>query len=93
MWVWFEIYIAVITRANKEDASLWFEINYPGGEEAEPSPINQGNLVSWVKPPTGYLKCNIGVSWVSRHDNCGAAWILCDGRGKTILHSRRGRLC
>ncbi|KAL0722591.1 hypothetical protein Bca4012_037190 [Brassica carinata] len=52
MCVWFEIYIAVITRANKEEASLWFEINYPGGEEAEPSPINQGNLVSWVKPPT-----------------------------------------
>ena len=44
---------------------------------------------SWIKPPPGHLKCNIGVSWVNSHENCGAGWILRDEKGTTILHSCR----
>ena len=78
----------VITRA-KEEANMWFEINFPRAEEPQPPLRAQETSVSWVKPPTGFRICNIGVSWISRHVNCGAAWILRDDKGRGILHSRR----
>ncbi|KAF3524248.1 hypothetical protein F2Q69_00047239 [Brassica cretica] len=45
--------------------------------------------MAWSKPPYGYLKCNIGVSWLNAQTNCGVAWILRDNKGKPTLHSRR----
>lgn len=43
----------------------------------------------WSKPPLCFVKCNIGSSWSGPNNNSGAAWILRDDQGKTILHSRR----
>lgn len=37
----------------------------------------------------GYLKCNIGSSWISSRQPSGASWILRDDKGRTIMHSRR----
>ncbi|KAF2565617.1 hypothetical protein F2Q68_00025630 [Brassica cretica] len=73
----------------KEEANVWFEINFPRAEEPQPPLRAQETSVSWVKPPTGFRICNIGVSWISRHVNCEAAWILRDDKGRGILHSRR----
>ncbi|KAH0866981.1 hypothetical protein HID58_074003, partial [Brassica napus] len=42
---------------------------------------------SWIKPPPGHLKCNIGVSWVNSHENCGARWILRDEKDILIAPS------
>lgn len=45
----------------------------------------------WVKPPLGFVKCNIGSSWLGSNQISGAAsaWILRDEKGKTLVHSRR----
>ncbi|KAL0887179.1 hypothetical protein Bca101_011162 [Brassica carinata] len=45
--------------------------------------------IGWTKPPRGYIKCNIGSSWVSSRQQSGASWILRDEKGKTIMHRRR----
>ncbi|KAL0737291.1 hypothetical protein Bca4012_013501 [Brassica carinata] len=44
---------------------------------------------SWNKQPDGWLKCSVGASWVHRHRNSEAAWILRDHRGRPSHHSRR----
>ncbi|KAF2536015.1 hypothetical protein F2Q68_00020587 [Brassica cretica] len=80
--------VSVVTRA-KEEANVWFEVNFPGAEVSQIPHTIRDNFVSWSKHPTGFLKCNVGISWVSRHVNCGVAWILRDNKGKAILHSRR----
>lgn len=79
--------VSVVTRA-KEEANVWFEVNFPGAEVSQIPHTIRDNFVSWSKHPTGFLKCNVGISWVSRHVNCGVAWILRDNKGKAILHSR-----
>ncbi|KAH0858550.1 hypothetical protein HID58_086811, partial [Brassica napus] len=64
------------------------QVNFPGAEVSQIPHTIRDNFVSWSKHPTGFLKCNVGISWVSRHVNCGVAWILRDNKGKAILHSR-----
>lgn len=78
----------VVTRA-KEEANVWFEVNSPRTEASQVPHPTGDSVSSWAKPPTGFLKCNVGVSWVSQHVHCGVAWILRDNKGKAILHSRR----
>lgn len=80
--------VSVLSKA-QEEANVWWEINFPQVEEHPPQLLNQRARNSWSKPPRGTLKCNFGVSWVDSQSPCGAAWILRDDKGKTILHSRR----
>ena len=80
--------VFVVTRA-KEEANVWFEVNSPRTEASQVPHPTGDSVSSWAKPPTGFLKCNVGVSWVSQHVHCGVAWILRDNKGKAILHSRR----
>lgn len=40
-------------------------------------------------PDGNYLKCNIGVSWISCRRNCGVSWIARDNAGVSLLHGRR----
>lgn len=80
--------VSVLSKA-KEEANVWWEINFPHVEEPPPQLLDQRARNSWSKPPPGILKCNFGVSWVNNQSPCGAAWILQDDKGKTILHSRR----
>lgn len=58
------------------------------GRYTKPLRRRYSALSLWTRPPPGYLKCNIGVSWVNNHDMCGVGWILRDDKGTTILHSR-----
>ncbi|KAG5399760.1 hypothetical protein IGI04_014367, partial [Brassica rapa subsp. trilocularis] len=43
----------------------------------------------WCKPSQGSIKCNVGSSWNKSGHPSGAAWILRDHNGSTIMHSRR----
>lgn len=44
---------------------------------------------TWSKPPTLWVKCNIGISWSKRNQFLGGAWVLRDEKGTVLLHSRR----
>ncbi|CAG7906352.1 unnamed protein product, partial [Brassica rapa] len=80
--------VSVLSKARAE-AAVWFELNTAQTEEVQHSGNGTASIVAWSKPPLGYLKCNIGVSWLNAQTNCGVAWILRDNKGKPILHSRR----
>lgn len=43
----------------------------------------------WSAPSRGFVKCNIGMRWSKKKMEVGAAWVLSDSRGTTLLHSRR----
>ncbi|RID49836.1 hypothetical protein BRARA_H00608, partial [Brassica rapa] len=45
--------------------------------------------IGWIKPTGGYLKCNIGSSWIGSRQPSGASWFLRNDKGRTIMHSRR----
>ncbi|KAF3519077.1 hypothetical protein DY000_02061498 [Brassica cretica] len=78
-----------ILNKAEEDATIWFEVNFP--KENTPLAPTSGHVTAapWMAPPPDFLKCNIGVSWLSDQTNCGAAWILHDTRGNVLMHSRR----
>ncbi|KAG5378008.1 hypothetical protein IGI04_025850 [Brassica rapa subsp. trilocularis] len=80
--------VSVLSRARAE-AAVWFKLNSAQTDEVQFSENSQGSTMAWSKHPSGYLKCNIGVSWLDCQANCGVAWILHDDKGKPILHSRR----
>ncbi|XP_048634083.1 uncharacterized protein LOC106373132 [Brassica napus] len=80
--------VSVLLKA-KEEANVWFELNVPGNEGNQSFLTTLETSPSWTRPPSGYLKCNIGVSWVNNQDMCGVGWILRDDKGTTLLHSRR----
>lgn len=44
---------------------------------------------SWSAPQIGWLKCNIGVSWIKATKSCGAAWVVPNNTCRVVLHSRR----
>ncbi|XP_018475855.1 uncharacterized protein LOC108847163 [Raphanus sativus] len=67
-----------------DEAEIWTSANSPQEEE-----VLIPNVVSWIKPPVGALKCNLGFSWVNAQRKCGVSWILRDSQGTTISHSRR----
>lgn len=43
----------------------------------------------WSKPSDGFVKCNVGPSWINGRRQCGESWILRDPPGTAILQSRR----
>lgn len=43
----------------------------------------------WRAPPSGWVKCNIGISWSQKNLLTGSSWVLRDEFGTVILHSRR----
>lgn len=67
-----------------DEAENWITANSPQVEEEQSS-----DVISWKKPPSGAVKCNVGVSWINAQRKCGVSWILRDSQGQTISHSRR----
>lgn len=72
-----------------EEANIWFQVNndtcVPGHDIAQPLPLSD----HWVRPPMGFLKCNIGSAWDHLSGLSGAGWLLRDHQGTPLNHSRR----
>lgn len=73
----------------QEEARQWFEVNKNitsehGGRGGR---INQ--VLSWQRPPSDTLKCNVGIAWSKGKSMAGSGWIVRDDKGEVVLHSRR----
>lgn len=55
-------------------------------EERYASPVLRK---SWKPPPTGWVKCNIGIDFDKTSSRSGGAWVLRNEKGKILIHSRR----
>ena len=80
--------ISILSKAI-EDANIWFAVNTTEEVERVNHSCASGQVLKWSPPPIGYFKCNIGIAWERPNAYSGAAWILRDHNGKTIMHSRR----
>lgn len=79
---------SIVARA-REEAEVWFHVN-KGEDDAENSELRQQRPYQlWSKPLRGWVKCNIGVSWLNANLNCGVAWIIQDDQGSPLFHGRR----
>ncbi|XP_018443455.1 uncharacterized protein LOC108815310 [Raphanus sativus] len=73
-----------------EEANLWFLAQEMACERSEES--DQGSSLRnqvYIALPREFVKCNIGMRWSRKKREVGAAWVLKDTRGMTLLHSRR----
>lgn len=81
--------LSSISARAKEEAEVWLNLN-THSSELQPCIRRSHNApLSWKEPPNGWLKCNVGASWIHRHRNSEAAWILRDHLGRPSHHSRR----
>lgn len=73
-----------------DEAAVWFEAQKLDreGEKCDNEPVSSA-LRRWSKPPRHWVKCNYGYVWNKPAKMLGAAWIVRDHHGDTILHSRR----
>ncbi|KAL0847837.1 hypothetical protein Bca101_021084 [Brassica carinata] len=77
---------SILERA-REETDLWFNVNFP--TQQDNPPLQRNSDISWKKPETNAVKCNIASSWLRRTSMGGAAWILRDHNGTPLLRSRR----
>ncbi|KAG5415481.1 hypothetical protein IGI04_003048 [Brassica rapa subsp. trilocularis] len=72
-----------------EEANIWFQVNNDAGapshDVVHPLPLSE----HWVRPPMGFLKCNIGSAWDHPSGLSGTGWLVRDHQGTAINHSRR----
>ena len=72
-----------------EEANIWFQVNNDAGapshDVVHPLPLSE----HWVRPPLGFLKCNIGSAWDHPSGLSGTGWLVRDHQGTAINHSRR----
>ncbi|CAH8272218.1 unnamed protein product [Arabidopsis lyrata] len=67
----------------------WTTLNHNTNlETAEEASRGGRQVLRWLKPPLGILKCNIHASWVSVTAHCGGAWILRNHLGNALFHAR-----
>ncbi|CAN6825537.1 unnamed protein product [Brassica oleracea] len=72
-----------------EDSGHWFEVQKRRDEEDEAGNRELRVRDRWEGPSAGSLKCNVGLQWSKRNKTLGAAWVLRNCGGETLLHSRR----
>ncbi|KAL0705016.1 hypothetical protein Bca4012_071441 [Brassica carinata] len=75
-----------------EAAEEWRHANIRDPSTSSEPPVSSfenRSSQSWQPPPSGVLKCNIGVSWNEAQSISGASWLLRDHNGAVLLHSRR----
>ena len=67
----------------KEEAEFWL-MAQKNEKLREKEDLEAKTVVmkSWSAPPTGWLKCNIGVFRNKLQNNCGSAWVLRNEKGK-----------
>lgn len=70
-----------ILKKALDEAETWFDVNGLAPESVVSQEIQNRGAVKWLPPPSGLLKCNVGVVWEGSSCNCGVAWILRDPQG------------
>lgn len=80
---------AVVFDKARVEAEIWKELNIPSQNATGSAVRASSSDVRWSRPPRDWFKCNVASSWSYQVSNSGAAWILRDWDGNTILHSRR----
>lgn len=85
------INVEVLVTKAREEAEAWHSLLFPNSHETEAGPALTHLPITmvWDPPPISVTKCNVGCSWINKHQNCGSAWILRDSRGGTLFYSRR----
>nr|VDD37257.1 unnamed protein product [Brassica oleracea] len=86
------LYPAVILDKALVEAEVWRELQVPTLQRTSQVVVAQA-IRNWKKPPTDWVKCNFASSWVNSTSVCSGAWIVRDGYGKAIFHSRRSFPC
>lgn len=71
----------ILTKAI-EESRIWFLIQNKDNSMNSNVPIGRGKQM-WSKPPIGFIKCNVGSSWIPTHMHSGGSWIVRDFRGDT----------
>ncbi|XP_018465308.1 uncharacterized protein LOC108836684 [Raphanus sativus] len=73
-----------------DEAAVWEEAQKldQEGDKRETQPARP-QVKSWSKPERFWLKCNYGYSWSQQSKRLGAAWIVRNYKGDSLLHSRR----
>lgn len=72
-----------------EEAAIWFKLQNLEQEASTPAPSIALQPLTWTKPATGIVKCNVACSWSEASNTCGGAWLARDSNGKALCHSRR----
>ncbi|XP_018463709.1 uncharacterized protein LOC108834892 [Raphanus sativus] len=73
-----------------DEARLWFLAQDVAQQSnAENSQVITTHSASCIAPPIDFVKCTIGMRWSKKSKEVGAACVLSDAGGMTLLHSRR----
>ena len=78
----------IVVVANDE-ASVWLNLHGVLSEVPSTSSVQPPVSPLWTKPPSSFLKCNVGSSWSPTSGIAGASWLIHDSKGEVLLHSRR----
>lgn len=73
----------------REEADIWIQVNKTEEEAVRAEKRLHFPPVKWLKPIRGWVKCNVGVSWINCQQHCGASWILRDDKASVLFHGRR----
>lgn len=74
----------------KEDMNQWFMAQQcERVNTVSESTDGRVTKVKWSPPLRFWLKCNLGSVWNNRNQECGAAWVLRNSKGRVMLHSRK----
>lgn len=71
------------------EAEIWRELQVPPRREVSLASAQTSRPPGWSKPSDDWVKCNVAASWSNRSVNSGGAWIVRNGEGEALMHSRR----
>lgn len=75
---------------SRKEAGEWMRAQIiEDREESIEGELRCGKKRGWQKPNAPWLKCNIGHSWNRETGEVGSAWVLRNGEGSVLLHSRK----
>lgn len=78
-----------VVKKAEDEAEEWFTANDSRDYYITHRSCLPGANPPWKPPPEGFVKCNIGASWLNLQENCGVSWLLREHKGNPLSHSRR----